>query len=286
MRQISPSTTAFGLLTALTIAFATSGKRPVRSLSLRDTSLHSPPRTYATARKPSNFTSCAQSSPCGNVGVERRQHRLVRVLHELGAVVVVVVALDQQPVLLLAVHVRGHERPAPLQLLAVQVERQLPVRLLLEQVVGAVVEDLDRPAAVLALRDLAVERRVLERVVLDVHRERLRARLERHALRHGPGRERPASLQAEVVVQPAGVVALHDEDRLLAALVRAERLGRDLRIALLAVFAQRSPRKLYVKRCSCARGTSDPFHRHPAKRGLASISPGQRTPELLHLTGG
>ena len=45
IRQISPSTTAFGLLTALTIAFATSGKRPVRSFSLRERSVHSLPRT-------------------------------------------------------------------------------------------------------------------------------------------------------------------------------------------------------------------------------------------------
>ncbi len=106
-----------------------------------------------------------------------------------------------------------------------------PFALLLEQLVGAVVPDLDRPAAVLALRDLAVERRVLERVILDVHGERLRAGLERHALRHGPRRERAVPLEPEVVVQARRVVALHDEDRLLAALAssrtaRASAWGR------------------------------------------------------------
>jgi hypothetical protein len=118
-------------------------------------------------------------------------------------------------------------------------ERELSVRLLLDELVGAVVEDLDRPAAVLALRDLALELRVLEGVVLDVHGEHLRARLERHALRHRPRGERPVLLEAEVVVQPARVVALHDEDRLFAALLGAERLRRELGIALAAVLAER-----------------------------------------------
>ena len=50
IRATSPSTTAFGLRTALTSALATSLKRPVRSLPFRETSLHSPPRMYAIAR--------------------------------------------------------------------------------------------------------------------------------------------------------------------------------------------------------------------------------------------
>ena len=38
--------------------------------------------------------------------------------------------------------------------------------------------------------------------------------------------ERAVALEPEVVVEPPGVVALDDEDRLLAALALAERLGR------------------------------------------------------------
>src|SRR5439155_23751101 len=110
--------------------------------------------------------------------------------------------------------------------------------LLLAHVVRPVVPDLDRARAVLPLRDLAVERRVLERVVLDVHRERAAAGLERHALRDGPRRERALLLEPEVVVQPPCVVPLDDEDRLPAALLRAERLGCDLRVALAAVLAE------------------------------------------------
>ena len=86
------------------------------------------------------------------------------------------------------------------------------VLLLLDQLVGAAVPDLDRAGAVLPGRDLALEVRVVERVVLDVHGQVPLARLERHALGHGPAREHTVALEPEVVVQPAGGVALHDED--------------------------------------------------------------------------
>ena len=60
-------------------------------------------------------------------------------------------------------------------------------------------------------------------MILDVHGERALAGLERHALRHRPRGERAVALEPEVVVQPPGVVALDDEDRLLArALAGAE----------------------------------------------------------------
>jgi len=108
MRQISPSTTAFGLFTALAIAFATPGKRVVRSLSLRETSLQSPPRTYASARNPSNFTSCVQSTPAG-MRVSRVASIGLYVPCAISPVSPVVVTLDQQPVLFLAVQVRGNE---------------------------------------------------------------------------------------------------------------------------------------------------------------------------------
>src|SRR5581483_1609036 len=115
-----------------------------------------------------------------------------------------------------------------------------PVPLLLEQIVRAVVPDLDRARAVLPLRDLAVERRVLERMVLDVDGERTPSRLEGNALRHRPRGESAALLQAEVVVQPPCVVTLHDEDRpFRRLLLRAERLRGLLRVPLATVFGQR-----------------------------------------------
>ena len=120
-----------------------------------------------------------------------------------------------------------------------QTDGEAAVLLLLEQLVRSAVPDLDRAGAVLALGDLALEARVVERVVLDADGEGPLARLERHALRYGPARKRSVPLEPEVVVQPARVVPLHDEDRLLpSALLPAERLRCLLRIALALVFGR------------------------------------------------
>ena len=54
---------------------------------------------------------------------------------------------------------------------------------------------------------------VLERVILDVHGERAGARLERDAFWHRPARKRAVQLEAKVVVQAAGIVALDDKNR-------------------------------------------------------------------------
>ncbi len=173
-----------------------------------------------------------------------REHRPVLPLDDV--VRGLVVALDQEPVLLLPVQVGRDERPASVQTCPVETYGELAVPLLLEQLVRAVVPDLDRAAAVLALRDLAVERRVLERVVLDVDGERPRARLERHSLRHRPRGEGAVPLEAEVVVEPARVVALDDEDRQRGASLRArEGLRRLARIPL----AGGTRRGSYPHRC-------------------------------------
>ena len=168
------------------------------------------------------------------LGGERRQHRLVA-LRPRSRSILLVMPADQQPVLLLPVESGGHERPGTLEPLAVQPDGQLAVALLLEQFVGAVVPDLDRPAAVLALRDLPREGRVVERVVLDVDGERALARLERDALRHSPRGERAVAFETEVVVKPACLVALDDEDRRPRAAVAAERLRRLRAVALAPV---------------------------------------------------
>ena len=71
-------------------------------------------------------------------------------------------------------------------------------------------------AAVLALGDDALEVEVLDRVVLDVHREPPRLRVERRPLRHRPAGQHAVDLEPEVVVQAAGPVALHDEPATVA----------------------------------------------------------------------
>ena len=85
------------------------------------------------------------------------------------------------------------------------------VLLLLDELVRAAIPDLDRAGAVLTGRDLALEVGVVERVILDVHRQVPLAGRERHPLRDGPAREHPVALEPEVVVQPARGVALDDE---------------------------------------------------------------------------
>ena len=173
-----------------------------------------------------------------DVRAERRRHDPV-LGGRLRIRCLLVAALDQEPVLVLPVELRRDERPRPVQPLPAEADRQLAVALLLQQVVRAVIPDLDHAGPVLALRDLAVELRVLERVVLHVDGERPAAGLERDALRDRPRRERAVPLEAEVVVEPPGVVPLDDEDRALPAPAAVrERLGRLLRVALAPVLGE------------------------------------------------
>ena len=162
---------------------------------------------------------------------QRGEHGLISARRTCGGRGVVLLA-DDQPVALVTRQMGRDERIGAFEALPVQPDREAAVGLVLDELVGAGVPDLDRAGAVLALRDLAVERRVLERMILDVNGEMLLAGLERDALGHRPARQRAVPLEAEVVVQPAGIVALDDEDRLLAALAAAEGLRRLLRVAL------------------------------------------------------
>src|SRR6476660_471046 len=145
---------------------------------------------------------------------------------------------QDQPVLRIAVELGRHERPHAFEPLAVETDGEPAVLLLLDELVGAPVPDFHGAGAVLTGRDLPLEVGVVERVVLDVDGECALAGLEWNALRYRPARERPVALQAKVVVEPAGVVALDDEDRPCSALLGAERLRSSLRIALTAVIGQ------------------------------------------------
>ena len=115
-----------------------------------------------------------------------------------------------------------------------------PFRLLLEQLVRAAIPDLDRAGSVLSRRDLTLEVGVVERMVLDVHRQMPLPRLLRYALWHCPAGERAAALEPQVVVQPPGRMALHDEDGRGTPLPTApERLRCPGRVALAAVLLER-----------------------------------------------
>ena len=132
---------------------------------------------------------------------------------------------------------------AAVQPLAVQEDLDLAVGPL-QHLVGAVIPDGDGAAAVLAARDLAVEGRVLQRMVLRVHGQVVLRRVVGDPLRQGPGDEHPAAFQPEIPVQPARMVLLHHEDaRLVARPVGfplRDRLRRARRVTLAPVFASRS----------------------------------------------
>src|SRR5690606_27826212 len=94
---------------------------------------------------------------------------------------------------------------------------------------GAAVPDQDAAAAVLALRDHALEVGVLERVVLGLRCEPPLAGHEARSLRHRPALEHAVELEPEVVVQAARGVLLHDEAP--AARPTRARVARASRVA-------------------------------------------------------
>ena len=166
---------------------------------------------------------------------------------------VVVVLVDEQPLLLAPpLPLRGpHEHEAPGELLALDVEVQIALRDGLGRIdpgLGAPpspVPDDDVAAAVLAGRDHALEVGVLDRVVLDLHREPADARVERRSLGYGPADEDTVELEAQVVVQSAGPMALDHEppaDRTVLrspAALAAAGLGRRGEVPLALVLGQR-----------------------------------------------
>ena len=155
-----------------------------------------------------------RSPPSGRRRPPRTRSRRAAARHDrarrlLGDVVgrgPVVAVLDQEPALAALVAARPHEHPRAAELLAV--ERELELALLQRgfrrralRRPRALVPDHHGAAAVLAGRDHALELRVLDRVILDLHREPLDARIEGGPLRHGPREQHAVPFEAEVVVQ-------------------------------------------------------------------------------------
>ena len=81
----------------------------------------------------------------------------------------------------------------------------------LVRLVGAAVPDPHRAGAVAALRDVALELEVLERVVLGVDRHAVVLRVLGDPVRDRPGDGDAVVLEAQVPVQARRVVLLHDE---------------------------------------------------------------------------
>src|SRR6185437_7046035 len=106
-------------------------------------------------------------------GRERRKHRRVGSRRRRRGALVA--PPDQEPVLVLAVEPGRNERPDALEALAGEANGELAVLLLLDELVGSPVPDLARSRPVLPGRNLALEARVVERMILDVHGERAAA---------------------------------------------------------------------------------------------------------------
>ena len=124
------------------------------------------------------------------------------------------------------------EHPRALQLVAV--ERELEVALLQRRID---VVDFRRPRALIpqhhdagavAFRDDAFERAVLDRMILDVHRQPLRLRVERRPFRHCPRQQHAFPFEPEVVVEMAGEVLLHAEEQPLSRASPSARARRRL----------------------------------------------------------
>ena len=162
------------------------------------------------------------------------QHRRQPVRHGLVARVLGRIHAMDQPVLV----ARAEERVAAAHALAVEGRDHLAVAELLG-IEGASVPDTHRARAVLALRDVALELEVLERMVLGPNREPVLVRVRRDPARQRPGGERALVLEAQVPVQAAGVVLLHDEARALRLLASAPLgLGCLLEVALAPIAAE------------------------------------------------
>src|SRR5262245_39693660 len=178
-----------------------------------------------------------------------------------------VLGLDQQPVLLAALvaafHV--HEVPAAFELAAAEIDDQVPLGQLLVRIAlggpAPAVPDDHAASAVLALGDAALEFAVVERMVLRAHRQPLVPRREAGAAGDGPAFQHTVELQAQIVMQPPRGMLVHHEQVATPALELAARLGGAREVALLMVLAQRA-----------AGGAA--WHAAPALPGFARPGPG------------
>ena len=116
-------------------------------------------------------------------------------------------------------------------------------------------------------------------VVLHVHREVAHRRIEGQALRDRPAHEDTLDLEPEVVVEPAGAVALHDEPRPAGRrrerVVPTRRLGRAIEVTLVPVPTQAAT--------GPARSSTAPSpHSYPRSRARNARAPVRVRPPLGH----
>ena len=87
---------------------------------------------------------------------------------------------------------------------------------------GSVIPKHDGAAAILPLRDGSLKVAVIQRMILDLHRQRLSSGFMTGPVRHRPALENAIQLQPKIVVKPGRLVLL-DQIGLTATSVRASR---------------------------------------------------------------
>src|SRR5947209_1350035 len=183
-----------------------------------------------------------------------------------------VLHLDEEPMLLASSwSAHADQRELALEFCAVQRKLQLACcdalghrlrdRPVCEYVVvGTLIPDGHRTSPVLPFRNRAFECRIGERVVLDMDGQALLRRRHRGGLRHRPALEHTLRLQAEIIMQSADMVLLHDKNRPLPLTLRLQgRCGRWFRglleIALVAIRCESHGCPLLCSPSTC-RGSS------------------------------
>src|SRR5262249_5538917 len=173
---------------------------------------------------------------------ETREDRLRIPIDELLARRAPVGLLEEEPLRLLARHAR--ERPAAAELVAEELDLDLAAPELLERIlrlrraIPAAVPHDHRTRPVVAGGDHALEIGVLHGMVLDVHGQPSLLGMHRRPLGHRPALQHAVHLEAEVIVEAAGRVLLHDEEASADEPAPSEGLGRPLRIPLFSVLLQ------------------------------------------------
>src|SRR5262249_30317051 len=130
-----------------------------------------------------------------------------------------VLVLDQQPILFLLLvrrtpHANEHRRSAQLLRVAAEMEQAAcgPRTYAPAVATPATVRPAHRAASVLPVLDDPLERSVLHRMILDMHRQTLLPGIEARSLRNRPAQQDAAPLEAEIVVEARGRVLLDAVD--------------------------------------------------------------------------
>ena len=144
----------------------------------------------------------------------------------------------------------AHKVPAAAQLFALEREIEMALGIALMRIAlghpAAAIPDHHRAAAVLALRNGALECIVFDGVVLDMDGEALFAGVEARPPGHRPALHDAVEFQAQIVVQPSRVMFLDDVTVAAARPLMPARFGGDAEFSLFTVSFERHGASAHV----------------------------------------